>query len=63
MGQALFVAKQNRLSGRTEYRSRNTGIIYSVGPDLSVEAPNLTIISNSRRGLFSLIELADKHTG
>lgn len=71
MCQALFVAKENKFSGRTEYRSRKTGVTYSVGPDLSefavdeftAEADGLIIIANSRREVLSLVELADQHTG
>lgn len=68
----LFIAKDNPFNGRTEYRSRRSGVTYSVGEDLSeyacygfsVESPELVILTNTRERALSLIELADGfHTG
>lgn len=64
----LFIAKDNSFTGRTEYRSRHTGKVYSVGRDLSencnygfnAEGPGIVILSDSRAKLLSLIELADR---
>lgn len=66
----LFVAKDNPISGRTEYRSRRTGTMYSVGEDLSeynphgfsVIAPGLEILTDTRRHALALIELADGYS-